>query len=389
MHVAFVATPDLSYVSGSSLSLRYTVEALGRRGVACTVLCQYAPKAAPTPNVRYVELPMPLDYQVITDSTPSSSDLSACLTMLTNELAGLPGVDVVHAIYGTFTGVAAALAGALARVPVAITTFGRDVILGAEVDDRYRRLMKIAYGYADLVIASDDTVSELVARDYAPRARHRVLPPGVNFALLRGVGQAASPRSPGKRILTVHSSFNQAKGLGVLVDAYALLRAQIPEAELIVVGHDDTPEKHIEAAIRRQIRERGVEDGVRFLGHLTHEKVAETMTTCDVLVDPRVINSFSSCVYEAMTLNLPVVASDRACNRDALAEGERGVLTRTGDPEDLARGIVSVLRDPTEATELRTAAAKHIDKAETEYGADVVAEALHGMYTELTGTVSR
>ncbi|MFE9813079.1 glycosyltransferase [Streptomyces sp. NPDC005548] len=59
-----------------------------------------------------------------------------------------------------------------------------------------------------------------------------------------------------------------------------------------------------------------------------------------------VINSFSTCVYEAMTLGIPVVASDMPCNREALSDGSRGELVRNGDARDLARGITALLDAP-------------------------------------------
>src|SRR5688500_8647635 len=100
MHIAFVATPDLSYVSGSSLSLKYTVESLARQGVRCTVFCQYGPGGPQVDGVTYVELPMPLDYQVITDTHPSSQELGKCLTMLVDALLEAHDIDLIHAIYG-------------------------------------------------------------------------------------------------------------------------------------------------------------------------------------------------------------------------------------------------------------------------------------------------
>lgn len=199
MHVVFLATPDLSYVSGSSLALKYTVEALARRGVRCTVLCQHAPVHADLPLVDYRELAMPLDYQVITDTTPSSGDLAACLNQLVGALVDVPDVDVVHAVYGTFTGAAAALGGAMLGVPVVISTFGRDLTIGARTDERYRQLMLISYGYADLVIAADQATA-LAARDYTGLATEVcVLPPGTNFTMLRAIA-AAQRHAPACRL---------------------------------------------------------------------------------------------------------------------------------------------------------------------------------------------
>jgi phosphatidylinositol alpha-mannosyltransferase len=107
------------------------------------------------------------------------------------------------------------------------------------------------------------------------------------------------------------------------------------------------------------------------------------MAGCDVLVDPRIINSFSTCVYEAMTVGVPVVASDIPCNHDALGGGSRGELVSVGDAADMARGIESVLISPARADALRRAGEAHVAEAEQEFGSDVVAENLLEMYRML------
>ena len=384
MHVVFLATPDLSYVSGSSLSLKYTVEALARRGVRCTVLCQHAPAHADLPLVEYRELPMPLDYQVITDTIPSSGDLTACLNLLLAALIDVADVDVVHAIYGTFTGAAAAVGGAMLGVPVVISTFGRDLTLGAGSDERYRQLMRIAYGYADLVIAADSATADLATLDYTgPNAQVCVLPPGTNFAMLAAIAATASPRPDlaDPQVLTVQSSFNEGKGLGVLVEAFAIVHQVLPRARLVVAGHDDTPGARIHTQLREQIERLGLTASVLFLGHLEHERVAAAMSQSHVLVDPRTINSFSSCLYEAMALGLPVIASDMPCNHDALASGRRGILTRPGDPADLSRAILHVLTGGDE--DLVAAGLAHTTAAARDLDCDVIAEQMHLRYQDL------
>jgi glycosyltransferase involved in cell wall biosynthesis len=330
---------------------------------------------------------MPLDYQVITDSTPTTSDLTDCLTGLIAAVAATADVDLIHAIYGTFTGVAAVSAAALRTVPVVVTTFGRDVSLGASVDPRYKRLMKIAYGHADVVIASDDAAANLVSLEYVgSHTDVRVLPPGMNFTMLRDAAAYAPRRARAHRILAVQSSFNEKKGLPVLLDAVAALAPSLPDVELVVAGHDDTPGARIEKALRAQAAALGITDRVQLIGHLEHHEVAALMGECDVLVDPRTINSFSSCLYEAMTTGLPVVASDMPCNRAALGDGAYGLLTRAGDVRSLADGLHLVLTDRQLADRLRTAGGASARSAESEIGYEAVGEKLHTMYAGLVRT---
>jgi glycosyltransferase involved in cell wall biosynthesis len=382
-HVAFIATPDLSYVSGSSLSLRYTVEQLAEFGARCTVLCQRAPTGPLHPGVEYRELPMPLDYQIITDTRPSDDDLFTCGRMLASELISIPDVNVVHAIYGTFTGLAGLWGAALKQIPLVVSTFGRDVTFGAAADGRYHRMMTMSYGHASLVFASDSGVAQAVSERYAGlRTEVRVVPPGINFPLVRKYARRQDGAA-GRRLLAVQSSFNPKKGLSHLIDAVAVLSRDLPDVELVIVGHDDTPDQRIEARLREQASKLGIETRIQYAGHLDHVEVLQLIPDFDVLVDPRTINSFSTCVYEAMALGVPIVASDVSCNREALGDGERGVLVPPGEPEALAAGLRRVLTDATLAERIRSAAVHHSLQAEHELGTSSVAAALLAGYQSI------
>jgi glycosyltransferase involved in cell wall biosynthesis len=108
------------------------------------------------------------------------------------------------------------------------------------------------------------------------------------------------------------------------------------------------------------------------------------MRSCDVLVDPRTINSFSSCLYEAMTVGLPVVASNVPCNTEALGGGARGILAAAGDAQALAEGIATALLDKEKTARLVDAGRQYAVQAEANFGSDRVAEQLHDLYRDLT-----
>jgi glycosyltransferase involved in cell wall biosynthesis len=380
MHIAFVATPDLSYLSGSSLSLRYTVEALGDLGVECTVLCQHAPPASMHPLVEYVELPLPLDYQVITDSRPTNADLFACTRILAEALLDLESVTAVHAIYGTFTGLAAGLAAALLDRPLLVSTFGRDVEVGATQDNRYRKMMLMAYSQAHTVFAADDEIAASIMKSYAgPQTKTLVLQPAVNFALARQYTRQRPLRGRA-RVLAVQSSFNERKGLPVLLDALALVAAEVPDASLTVVGHDDTPGSRIQRRLMDQADRRGIKDRLTFTGHLSHEETLLAMRDHDLLVDPRTLDSFSSCVYEAMTIGLPVVASDVGCNQAALGDTAAGILVPAADAGALADAICAVLRDTSVAKRLAANGHTASRRFEHRLGVPAVAEEMMHAY---------
>ena len=67
--------------------------------------------------------------------------------------------------------------------------------------------------------------------------------------------------------------------------------------------------------------------------------------SADALAFPSVKEGFGLAVLEAMTADLPVVASDLAVLREYLTDRETAILTRTGDPASLAAGMRAVVTD--------------------------------------------
>jgi phosphatidyl-myo-inositol alpha-mannosyltransferase len=121
-------------------------------------------------------------------------------------------------------------------------------------------------------------------------------------------------------------------------------------------------------------------DRITYTGHLSHSQVLATMTECDVLVDPREINSFGNCVYEAMTLGVPIVASDVACNAQGLGHDERGLLVAAGDSAALARGVSEILLDETRVKTLTSAGESYAASLENLIGTDQIAARLEAAY---------
>ena len=66
----------------------------------------------------------------------------------------------------------------------------------------------------------------------------------------------------------------------------------------------------------------------------------------DVFVLPSRFEGFPLTVIEAMLAELPVVASDVGSVREAVLDGDTGLLVAPEDPEALARAVGALLADP-------------------------------------------
>jgi glycosyltransferase-like protein len=141
------------------------------------------------------------------------------------------------------------------------------------------------------------------------------------------------------------------KGTVYLFEALATLvgdRNLRPSPALVIVGgqsFQDYQEYHDKALA--MLDELGLELGrdVIQLGTVTDRDLHDWYRSADALAFPSVKEGWGLAVLEAMSADLPVVASDIAVFREYLSDGTNAVLTSAGDPGSLAEGLRAVMTD--------------------------------------------
>jgi glycosyltransferase involved in cell wall biosynthesis len=136
------------------------------------------------------------------------------------------------------------------------------------------------------------------------------------------------------------------KGQVHLIDAFAEMASTHPDAVLLVAGAPGPSTRALEA----RIRERGMSDRIRLLGH--REDVADLLASADVFAFPSLYEGLGGAVLEAMALGTPVVASDLPAVREITGDGEAALLVPAGDPKALAAALARVLDEPDLAATL-------------------------------------
>ena len=113
---------------------------------------------------------------------------------------------------------------------------------------------------------------------------------------------------------------------------------QPDRARVLDVGNCDPDHAMIRSMLERHFE---VEiDRVMFVA-----EAVDAMRRARVLVQPSRKEGWGLTVLEANACGTPVVATDVPGLRDAVRDGETGLLVASGDPAALARGILRVLDD--------------------------------------------
>lgn len=138
------------------------------------------------------------------------------------------------------------------------------------------------------------------------------------------------------------------KGLDVLLDAWPKVRAELPEAVLLLAGSpgSETP------GLQRLADRAG---NVRFLG--PRSDVFDLMAASDAFVVPSRWEGLGSAAMEAMGVGVPLVCSDVPALRETVGSADYARLVEPERPQELASALLETLEDRSAAA-LRVKAAR-------------------------------
>jgi glycosyltransferase involved in cell wall biosynthesis len=128
----------------------------------------------------------------------------------------------------------------------------------------------------------------------------------------------------------------------VLIEALLTIK----DAHLAILGEGELRE-----SLRQKVVELQISDRIHFLGELPSEDVADFLSASDVFVFPSLYEAMPMAIVEAMSLGIPIVASDIPALRELL--GDSGLFVPADNAFALAQAIQSILNSPELAYKMR------------------------------------
>jgi phosphatidylinositol alpha-mannosyltransferase len=358
VRVGLVSPYSWTVPGGVNHHVEHLAEELEERGHEPWII---APVGAVTPARRSVDsrrqamaerfIPMGLAVPVPSNGSLAYVNFSPQIFARMDRAIRYGRFDVLH-VHEPATPIVSGLSVLMATSPV-VGTF-HAALDSSYLYDGFKPAVATVIRRLDVRVA----VSE-AARAF-PQSRfpgsYRIIPNGVPVEKYAPALGAA--KVPG-RVLFVGRA-ERRKGLGVLLQAFTLLRERLPHATLVVAG-----------ATRRQVLEtdrngNGLPvdmSGVEPLGWVDDaEKVAQLGAAEVVCAPSLAAESFGIVLAEAMAAGVPVVASDLPGYRAVLRDGRAGRLTPPGDPVALAGALHDLLQDEQERRRLSAAGSVAADE---------------------------
>lgn len=178
---------------------------------------------------------------------------------------------------------------------------GSDLLVQPTRSERHARLLPFVLRHADHVVAPASTMLEAAAV-LAPevQARAVLIPNGIDYAFW---SSAPADRVEAGLIVAA-GRLHPVKGFDVLVEAFARVNRQHPEARLCIYGEGEQ-RPHLEARVAAL----GLGDAVSLPGWASREQLRDAYARAAVVAVPSRSEGFGNVAAEALATGAPVVAS--------------------------------------------------------------------------------
>jgi glycosyltransferase involved in cell wall biosynthesis len=201
----------------------------------------------------------------------------------------------------------------------------------AELSTPLRLGARAALSRARLILPVSESLRDAM-RAAGVRGEFRVIPNAVDVSLF-----APRERPSGARLVSVGMLQFQ-KGVDDLLQAFAAVRAQRPDATLEIVG--DGPDRREYEELARKL---DLDGSVTFHGLLPKSRIAGLLSTANLFVLASRFDNNPCVLVEAQAAGLPIV-STRVGGIPEIV-GEAGILTERDDSDAFAAAILHALSE--------------------------------------------
>ena len=275
--------------------------------------------------------------------------------------------QAIHVHWVVPNGPVAACVAALRRIPFVISLHGSDIffarrnrLFGAVAGWVFRRAAGVTACSPELrdsALALGARQVQLLAWGADPQVFH---PQRRSTAYRQAAGWESGPQEA--VVVTALGRLVHKKGFDRLVQAWAKVSAQHPEARLVIGG--DGP---LRMALEAQVQQLGLQGWVSFAGRIPWDQVPEFLASSDVFVLPSVrdaqgnMDGLPTVLLEAMGCGLAVVASRLGGIPLVIEDGQNGLLIPPDDVPALENALEKVLQ-PAARQALADAAQRSVEQ---------------------------
>ncbi len=151
------------------------------------------------------------------------------------------------------------------------------------------------------------------------------------------------------------------KGVELLIQAFAHLVQEVPYANLLLIGSGEAI-----CSFQEQVRALHLADRVRFTNWLQNDDLFARLVVTDVFCLPSFSEGMPTSILEAMSIGLPIVATEVGGVPEIIEHNISGVLVPPRSEKALARALIDLAQDPLRRVQLSQEALQRWQKVGTQ-----------------------
>lgn len=280
--------------------------------------------------------------------------------------------------------------GKLKRKPVVVTyhydaetpLFGS---FGFVVARLYYQIVSLLLKLVDGLVATTKNYAETSPVLNKLTERVQIIPLGINknkfnLSLKKNPKTDCQKHKTNSHTILFVGQLKEHKGVRCLLKAVKILKTQIPEIRLTIVG--DGPQRE---SLLKYTSELDIDHIVYFAGNVTENDLPKYYATADLVAFTSYTrrDAFGLVLLEAMAAEKPIVASDIPGVREVVDNA--GVLVPPQDSAKLAKAIIEVFSDNYSVEQMRLNARKNLQR----YSWEHVVKSYEQLYARVLGRNSR
>ncbi len=287
--------------------------------------------------------------------------------------------DMLHAWWAYEPGWLAARSNV--RAPLIVSLAGGELIRLPKINyglarKFYLRLMlRWTLRRADVVTAGSKYLID-VAKKFAVMRRIEFAPLGVDVELFKPERESCphvfSGHDSQELIVVNVGSLEAIKDQTMLIQAFKLVQAELPNTKLIIAG-----EGSLKVNLLALTKRLGLIDHVNFLGAVSHDQLPALYHSASLYAQSSLHESQGMAVLEAAACGVPIVGTNVGVVADLAPD--RSIAVPVGDVTALARAMLNTLRLTDRAAEINRVMQATIDR---DYALDRSADRFMNLYRD-------
>ena len=351
-----------SSLAGAPRHLLALLENFDPKKFALFVICPPGPLAGEIRSLRKT-----IDLEIV--PMKSRFDLAAIKEIRSNIKHIKP--DLIH-VHGMRAGSLGRIASISLRIPLIYTEhlWTKNYKLSSRMANGIQMLaLWFLDMFTDLNIAVSQAVKDFMVESQISRPEKIK----VIYNAIEPSGKKAKIFLKKDLVLGTVGTLNYQKGIQHLISAMPKITREFSKAKLVIVG-EGIYKKHLEELVKKLKLDRTV----TFTGFV--KDIEKEMIEFDIYVQPSLSESFGLAIVQAMSLGIPVVATNTGGIPEVVTTGKSGILVEPAKPQALAEAIIELLRDEKKAKEMGKLAA---EEAKIKFNLDDMVGETEKIYEEI------